>query len=136
MAEIDGVRLGILICYDVEFPEAVRGLALHGADVVVVPTALMRPYEFVPRVLIPARAYENSVCVAYANHCGREDDLEYPGESCIVGPDGALLARAGDGEEMIRAELTPTMFTRARAFNSFLSDRRPGLYGALTEGKA
>ena len=136
MAEIDGVKLGILVCYDVEFPETVRGLALASADLVAVPTALMHPYEFVPRMLIPTRAYENSVCVAYANRCGREGDLVYPGESCIAGPDGSVLARAGEGEALIRAELTPTMLTRARAFNSFLSDRRPGLYGALTDGRA
>ncbi len=46
---LDGVNVGILICYDVEFPEAVRALALAGADVVAVPTALMRPYEIVAR---------------------------------------------------------------------------------------
>ncbi len=135
MAEIEGVKLGILICYDVEFPETVRSLALAGADLVVVPTALMRPYEFVPRVLVPTRAYENSVCVAYANRCGSEGDLVYPGESCIVGPDGRDLARAGDGEALISAELDTPMFEKARLFNTFLANRRPSLYGALTDGK-
>jgi predicted amidohydrolase len=136
MAEIAGMKLGILICYDVEFPETVRGLALRGADLVAVPTALMRPYEFVPRVLIPTRAYENSVCVAYANRCGREGDLVYPGESCIVGPDGADLARAGDGEAVISAALDTAMFAKARIFNTFIANRRPSLYGALVEGAA
>ncbi len=136
MAEIAGVKLGILICYDVEFPETVRGLALAGADLVAVPTALMQPYEFVPRVLVPTRAYENSVCVAYANRTGSEGDLVYPGESCIVGPDGSDLARAGDGETTISAELDAGMFEKARLFNTFLANRRPALYGALTDGKA
>ncbi len=135
MAEIKGVKLGILICYDVEFPETVRGLALAGADLVAVPTALMQPYEFVPRVLVPTRAYENSVCVAYANRTGREGDLVYPGESCIVGPDGRDLARAGEGETMINAELDSGMFEKARLFNTFLANRRPALYGALTDGR-
>ncbi len=134
MAEIDGVKLGILICYDVEFPETVRGLALRGADLVAVPTALMRPYEFVPRMLIPTRAYENSVCVAYANRCGVEGDLVYPGESCIVGPDGHVLARADESETLIGATLDAEMFAKARVFNSFLRDRRPALYGASTQG--
>jgi predicted amidohydrolase len=135
MAEIEGVRIGILICYDVEFPETVRGLALAGADLVAVPTALMRPYEFVPRVLVPTRAYENSVCVAYANRTGREGDLVYPGESCIIGPDGGELARAGEGEALISAELDTAMFEKARVFNTFLANRRPSLYSALTDGK-
>ena len=54
--ELDGLRLGMLICYDVEFPETVRLLALAGADCVLVPTAQMEPYDFVARSLVPARA--------------------------------------------------------------------------------
>jgi predicted amidohydrolase len=133
LAEIDGVKLGILICYDVEFPELVRGLALRGADLVAVPTAQMQPYEFVPRVLIPSRAYENSVFVAYANRCGVEGDLVYTGESCIVGPDGHDLARAGRGEEAIFATLDLAALAKARVLNTYLADRRPALYGALVE---
>jgi predicted amidohydrolase len=136
MAEIDGLRIGILICYDVEFPETVRGLALRGADLIAVPTAQMQPYEFVPRTLIAARAYENSVFVAYANRCGVEGTLVYTGESIIAGPDGAHLARAGAGEEMIMADLDPALLAKARVLNTFLADRRPGLYGALTETPA
>jgi predicted amidohydrolase len=131
VAEIDGVRIGILICYDVEFPEAVRGLALRGADLIAVPTAQMQPFEFVARSLIPTRAYENSVFVAYANHCGAEGALVYTGESCIAGPDGGFLARAGGGEELISAEFDAGMLEKARAANSFLADRRPALYGGL-----
>jgi predicted amidohydrolase len=131
-AEIDGVRLGILICYDVEFPELVRGLALAGADLIAVPTAQMTPFEFVPRVMIPARAYENSVFVAYANRCGVEGQFAYTGESCIAGPDGGFLARAGGGEELIAAELDPALLRAARRANTYLADRRPALYGALT----
>jgi predicted amidohydrolase len=136
MAEIDGLKIGILICYDVEFPELVRGLALRGADLIAVPTAQMQPYEFVPRTLIPARAYENSVFVAYANRCGVEGELVYTGESIIAGPDGSHLARAGAREEMIFADLDPALLAKARVLNTFLADRRPGLYGALTETPA
>ena len=131
VAEIDGVWIGILICYDVEFPEAVRGLALRGADLIAVPTAQMQPFEFVARSLIPPRAYENSVFVAYANHCGVEGALVYTGESCIAGPDGSVLARAGLGEALISAELDAGMLESARSANSFLADRRPALYGGL-----
>jgi predicted amidohydrolase len=136
LAEIDGVKLGILICYDVEFPELVRGLALRGVDLVAVPTAQMQPYEFVPRKLVPTRAYENSVFLAYANHCGREAELIYTGESCIIGPDGSDLARAGTEESLISATLSPKLLAKARALNSFISDRRPTLYASLTEAAA
>jgi predicted amidohydrolase len=131
MAEIDGLRIGILICYDVEFPEAVRVLALRGADLIAVPTAQMQPFEFVARSLIPTRAYENSVFVAYANHCGAEGKLVYTGESCIAAPDGSVLARAGLGEELISADLDVGLLEKARAANAFLADRRPALYAGL-----
>lgn len=133
LTELDGVRIGILICYDVEFPESVRAMALAGADLVAVPTALMRPYEVVTRILVPARAYENQVYVAYANRSGTEGDLVYCGESCVVGPDGADLARAGSGDELLLAEIDPARLAASRAVNTHLRDRRPGLYGALIE---
>ena len=80
LAELDGLRLGILICYDVEFPENVRLLALAGADLVAVPTALMVPYAFVAATAwSPTRAYENQVFLAYVNRCGREGELGYYG---------------------------------------------------------
>jgi predicted amidohydrolase len=131
LAELDGVRVGIVICYDVEFPEAVRTLALAGADLVAVPTALMRPYEVVARTIVPARAYENQVYVAYANRSGAEDTLLYCGESCVVAPDGSDLARAGSGDELLLAEIDPARLATSRADNTHLSDRRPELYGPL-----
>ncbi|MGN6290673.1 MAG: nitrilase-related carbon-nitrogen hydrolase, partial [Sphingopyxis terrae] len=104
IADLDGTRVGVLICYDVEFPEAVRALALAGVDLVAVPTALMRPEEIVARTLVPARAYENQVYVAYANRIGTEGDLDYCGESCVVAPDGEELARAGTEEALLLAD--------------------------------
>jgi 5-aminopentanamidase len=133
--ELDGLRVGILICYDIEFPEAVRALALAGAGLVAVPTTLMTPYDFMARTLVPARAAENQVFVAYANRTGAEGDLAYIGQSCIVGPDGADLARAGrDEERLLLADLDPEAITRARAAYCYLGERRPELYGSLTEG--
>ena len=135
-AEIDGLRLGALICYDVEFPEAVRLQALAGADLVVVPTALMQPYDVVARIVVPARAYESQVYMAYADRCGREGELTYCGLSCIVGPDGADLARAGRGEELILADIDLDRLRASRAVNTHLTDRRPELYGPLAGPRA
>lgn len=132
LAELDGLRLGILICYDVEFPENVRMLALNGADFVAVPTALMQPYTFIARSVVPARAYENQVFLAYANRCGRERELEYLGQSCIVAPDGSEPARAGGGEALIVGELDPATQTASRQLNTYLRDRRPELYSPLS----
>ena len=77
VADLDGVKVGILICYDVEFPENVRLLALAGVDLLLVPTALMAPYDFIPGPMVATRAYENQMFLAYANRCGSEGDLAY-----------------------------------------------------------
>jgi len=130
---LDEFRVGILICYDVEFPEAVRLHALAGSDLVLVPTALMEPYEVVAEIVVPARAFENQVFMAYANRAGREGDLVYCGRSCVVAPDGADLARAGRSEELIVADLDPERLRASRRLNTHLMDRRPELYGPLAE---
>jgi predicted amidohydrolase len=132
--EWNGMQVGMLICYDVEFPETARILAQFGADLVVVPTALMRPFEIIARSIVPARAYENQVFIAYANRCGREGEYEYCGLSCVVAPDGSDLARAGRHEEMIFADIDPQKLRDSRRVHSHLRDRRPELYGVLVSG--
>jgi predicted amidohydrolase len=136
IAELDGFRVGLAICYDVEFPELVRLVALAGADLVACPTALMTPYERVATLLVPARAYENQVAVAYANRCGTENDLTYTGLSCLVGPDGADIARAGTTPTLAVGRLTRTALDEGRRANSHLSDRRPELYAGLTQPRS
>jgi predicted amidohydrolase len=89
LATLNGFKIGLLICYDIEFPEPARLVALAGADILLIPTAQMEPYEQVAKYVIPARAYENQLYVAYANHSGSDDGLNYIGLSSICGPDGA-----------------------------------------------
>lgn len=132
--DIAGFKVGLLICFDVEFPENVRNLALEGADLVVVPTALMQPFDVVARTLVPARAYENQVYLAYVNRCGTEADFDYCGLSCVVGPEGGDLARAGRDEELIFADLDLDALETSRRINSHLKHRRPDLYYRLVEG--
>lgn len=133
VVEIGGWRCGLLICYDVEFPENARGLALAGVDVVLAPTANMVPYEVVATTLVPARAYENQVYVVYANYCGREADLEYCGLSCVVAPDGKDVARAGRDEQLIVAELDRDRLEESRREATYLLDRRPEMYRSLSD---
>ena len=135
LAQVGPLRVGVLICYDIEFPEPARHLALAGAQLVLVPTSLMAPFDVVARTLVPARAAENQIFVAYANRVGREGDLLYVGQSCVCGPDGADLARAGSEEEaLLVADLDPRAIARAREESSYLHERRPALYTALAEG--
>ncbi|MGW3964767.1 carbon-nitrogen hydrolase family protein [Amycolatopsis sp. NPDC005003] len=131
-ADLGGLRIGLLICYDVEFPELVRAHALAGTELLVVPTALMSPYELVADTLVPARAYESQLFVAYANRCDTERELTYCGRSCVVAPTGEVLARAGAGPEVIAADVTRAALAASRLENTHLADRRPELYRGTT----
>ncbi|MEQ8294957.1 MAG: carbon-nitrogen hydrolase family protein [Nitratireductor sp.] len=95
VAAMCGWRVGLAICYDIEFPETARALVRAGADLICAPTANMMPYTDVPTTLVRARALENGTTIVYANLAGTEGNLLYTGMSCIVGPDGRDLARAG-----------------------------------------
>ena len=120
-----------MICYDVEFPELVRAHALAGTDLLLVPTANMHPFELVAESLVPVRAWENQMYVAYANRVGQEGEFEFFGLSALAGPDGVARARAGRGEELVLADLDPALLAASREANPYLKDRRPGLYGSL-----
>ncbi|WP_031470263.1 carbon-nitrogen hydrolase family protein [Sciscionella sediminilitoris] len=128
IAEFHGMPIAILICYDVEFPEAVRAAALAGAKLIAVPTAQMEPFAFVAETVIPARAWENQVYVCYANHTGSERDTVYVGRSSIVAPDGEKLACAGTRPALLLAELDPERVDRAQLENPYLTDLRRDLY--------
>ncbi|GAA2517281.1 carbon-nitrogen hydrolase family protein [Streptomyces longisporus] len=130
-AEFGGLTVGLMICYDVEFPENVRAHALAGTDLLVVPTAQMHPFQFVAESMIPVRAWENQLYVAYVNRVGQEGEFDFVGLSALAGPDGVARARAGRGEELVFADADPAFLAASREANPYLKDRRPGLYGSL-----
>lgn len=126
--ELEGWKIGLLICFDVEFPETVRRLAREGADLVLVPTANMHPYEFVASTLVPSRAYENQVFLAYANYEGTEGGLQYVGSSSVVAPDGRSIAQGVPSTQLLVADLDRAELDRVRGDFSYLDLRRPALY--------
>lgn len=119
---LNGITFGVLICYEAEFPEAIRACAMAGAQAVLVPTALGRGWPVVAQKVIPARAFENGIYVLYANHAGHEGGIHYLGGSCIVGPDGADIARASSGEQVIAAQLDPARVAAAQNRLPYLTD--------------
>ena len=126
---LNGWRVGMAICYDVEFPELVRALALKGAELILVPTANMTPFDSVATRLVPARAEENAVFVAYCNYIGAEGSFTYNGLSCICGPDGADLARANEASvDVVCATITRQQLSITRQNYTHLRDRRDDLY--------
>jgi predicted amidohydrolase len=133
------VRVGLAICYDSSFPEAMRLLALRGADVIALgtnwPCGAVRTAEIVP----PARSMENHLFFVAANRVGAENGFAFCGCSSICGPDGVVLAATdGDKEIMLLAEVNPAHARNKRiervpgkhVIHRF-NDRRPEFYGQI-----
>ncbi|WP_455922003.1 carbon-nitrogen hydrolase family protein [Pseudomonas putida] len=131
VVELNGWQVGMLICYDLEFPENARRLALSGAELILVPTANMLPFEFIADVTVRSRAFENQCFVAYANYCGAEDTIQYCGLSSVAGPDGSRPALAADQPALISAVLTREALVQVRRSHDYRRDRRPALYRAI-----
>jgi predicted amidohydrolase len=130
VSEMAGTRVGILICYDVEFPEMTRKLALAGAELVLVPTAQPENESaaFICEKMVPVRAFENQIAIVYADHAGRDAHFAYAGRSSIVMPDGSDAARAGKaGRALLVADYVPGRYASSRATNPYLADRRVDL---------
>lgn len=119
-----GMTLGMLICYDVEFPENVRRLTLAGAEMILVPTAtpMGASGTFIAEKMIPVRAFENQIFIAYVNNIGRDGDFDYAGRSVIAAPDGTALATAGLSEQLLTVDIEPQLYARSRSENTYLRD--------------
>jgi 5-aminopentanamidase len=120
--DTSGLCVGVAICYDVEFPELIRAYARDGTHLVVVPTALMEPYERIARLVVPVRAMENQMFLGYANRWGTEPGLTFTGLSCICGPQGEFMAQAETGPQLLTARLDAAALNAERAANSYLDD--------------
>jgi len=117
-----GLRIATLICYDAEFPETVRHVAQLGAQLVLVPTALGAQWGHVADTVMPTRAFENGVALAYANSAGAENGMAFLGRSVIVAPDGTRAAQAGSAAEVIFADITQEQVQAAQARLPYLRD--------------
>nr|WP_255607269.1 carbon-nitrogen hydrolase family protein [Phyllobacterium sp. 2063] len=123
--DMGGLKLGLLICYDVEFPENVRRLAMAGVDAVLVPTALPAGPSgtFIASHMIQTRAFENQVFVAYVNHAGADERFTFAGQSRVAAPDGSLIAVCTDDQEhLMFADIDPAAFAASIAGNPYLKD--------------
>lgn len=123
-----GMRCALAICYDIRFCELIRKLAVAGAEALFVsaewPMVRCDHWE----TLLRARAIENQMYVVACNRCGGENGELFAGHSMIVAPDGEVLACAGDGEEVIAADLDAERVRRVRESIPVFLDREPELY--------
>lgn len=122
-----GWNIAFSICYDTEFPELVRRQALAGADLILAPTALAVGGKAIIDLIVPVRAMENGVHIAFCNRSGDENGLEYLGNSRVVGPAGNVLASATAAEVLVIADIDHAETAAARARTPYLADRRGDL---------
>ncbi len=125
-------RIGVAICYDRHYPETMRALALGGADLVLVPQA--GALDEWPEGLFEAEmrvaAFQNGVYVALCNRVGKEETVEFSGESFVCNPTGTVIAHAAQSkDDILICDLDFTQNATSPARTLFLSDRRPELYG-------
>ena len=136
-------RIGLIICYDLRFPEVTRTLALQGADMVALPTNFPMAAKLQCDVIAPARAAENRIYLLVANRVGKERWGEFCGWSQIVDPYGMRLAEAGETEEALLVADVEIEKARDKdyvvpgEYELYLfGHRRPELYGALVEDQS
>jgi predicted amidohydrolase len=122
LIEISGLKIGMMTCYDLRFPELARCLAVDGADVIVVPAAWVRGLgkEAHWEVLVTARALENTCYIVAVGECGERNI----GASMVVDPLGVAIARAGEAPMLLFADLDPARIAHARSVLPVLANRR------------
>ena len=126
-------KLGVAICYDRHFPEYMRALAVGGADLVIIPQA--GAVDEWPEGLYEAEmrvaAFQNGYFTALCNRVGKEDCLDFAGESFVCGPDGRVMARGlKSADEIVYCDVDYSELASSNARQLFLKHRRPELYTA------
>ncbi|MFZ0141962.1 MAG: carbon-nitrogen hydrolase family protein [Aeromicrobium sp.] len=120
--DVGGMATGLMTCYDLRFPEMGRALVDAGAELFVVPAAWVAGEHKLNhwRTLLTARAVEDTVAVAAAAQGGKR----YTGHSLVVDAWGSIVGEAGDGDDLVQADIEPADIAQARDVNPSLSNRR------------
>ena len=125
---LDGIPCGLVICYDIRFPELVRSLALQGIDMLFVVSQWPKARISHLRSLTTARAIENQMFVVCCNSCGTAGETVYGGNSAIFDPWGQIIASAGKHEVVFGCDCDLNVLTDIRNTIPVFRDRRTNLY--------
>jgi predicted amidohydrolase len=127
--QVEGVTVGIAICFEHAFPHIFTTLALRGAQVIFNPSAVPVGFCYLQDVRIPARAQDNQVFVVAVNHVGAEGNVTYCGRSQVANPRGEVVALApGDAEAAVAARLPLDLIQNQRHQEPIFRGFRPELY--------
>jgi predicted amidohydrolase len=123
VVDVEGVRVGLFVCYDLRFADEFWALA-HDVDAYLVPANWPESRREHWRTLLVARAIENQAYVVGVNRVGEGDRLAYVGDSRIVDPLGRVVAEAAGSEALLVADVDPAVVAETRRRFPFLQDRR------------
>ena len=132
-------KLGVYICYDRHFPEGYRALALKGAEVIMTPSATGPHSRHIWELEVQAAAVANGLFIGAINRVGEEapwNVARFFGASFFTSPRGEIIARGGDGDELVIADLDLALVREVRHEWQFFRDRRPEAYGILSDPAA
>ena len=123
-----GIPSASFICYDLRFPEWVRTVARHGAEVLYLPAEW--PASRIPqwKIMLQSRAVENQAFVVAVNRVGDDDANHFGGHSLVVDPLGKILVDAGETEQIAYATIDPQQLQAVRGPIPVFKDRQPNLY--------
>lgn len=120
-------KIGLLICYDIEFPEPARILAMKGADMVCCISANMKPYDNLHKMFIKSRAVENSIPIIYCNYVGHDDEFTYCGRSNVINNKGVNLKQFSRKNRLLYCEIKDFKKVDDPAMN-YLQNLRTDIY--------
>ena len=121
--------VGLMICYDLRFPELARRLFLDGARMLIISAQWPSPRKTHWQILARARAVENQAYCICSNRTGIDHELTFPGLSAIIDPIGQVLAEAGSDPGVVLADIDVGQVDRARNLIPIMTDRRKDVYG-------
>ena len=132
VADFGHFKAGAAICFDHAFPQLFSILALHGAEIVFIPSVVPKGYEYLLELRTRARAQDNQIFTVAVNRVGQEGDSIYCGLSQVVDPRGKVIAKAAtDQEEALVAEVDLGLILEERMREPVLRSIRPELYSQL-----
>lgn len=122
-------QIGIVVCFDRHYPESMRTEALMGADLILIPTVNTKTepsemFEWELRI----QSFHNSVSIAMCNRVGQEGERNFSGESIVVNPNGKVIKKAGDQEEIIYVDIDLSDSKKIRESRPYTQLRRKELY--------
>ena len=122
-------KIGIVVCFDRHYPESIRTETLMAADLILIPTVNTKqePMKMFEMELC-VQAFQNSVVLAMCNRVGKEDAMEFAGESLVISAEGKTLLKADDTEQIIYVDIDLEESEKIRQSKPYLTLRRTELY--------